>query len=505
MRSNKIYQVAAFAAILFTALSPLTATAAPDGSDQINRSAEPGVVLEAKASSGQQDAFLAAAGPAAVSVKSEFDIPASVTAGQAALESGYGTSGLSTNDKNYFGFKCASAGDPGPIATGCHPYQTTECTPSCHTVTAYFRVYRSMTDSFRDYGRLLTTSSRYTPALAYRHDPDEFIRRVAAAGYATDPNYPGKVITIMRDHNLYQLDSMTAPDADPSGAALHEVRGTDGSWTGFAPMGTDARDVSLATFPDGSAQVAIIGADDVVYHRARLADGTWTDFAPLNGVGTDTPAKGKKVSIAGGVDGSAQVVIIGWDNVAYHRVRHADGSWTEFGSLGAATKDVAVSVQPNGSAQVVIVGSDDVVYHRVRYADGSWTPFAPLNGVGTDTPAKGRKVAVAAALNGAAQVVIIGWDNGVYHRQRNADGSWTDFAPLGATAKDVAISAMTPDGSSQTLIAGTDDVVYHRVRYLDGSWTPFAPLAGFDAPAKAKKVSISGQLDGSAQVAIIGF
>jgi len=289
------------------------------------------------------------------------------------------------------------------------------------------------------------------------------------------------------------------------GTMLHEVRNTDGSWTGFSPLGGAAKDIAVTTFPNGSGQVLAVGADDVVYHRQRNTDGSWTDFAPLNGVGTDTPAKAKRVSISGNLNGSAQIEIVGWDDAVYHRVRNADGSWTEFAPLGAGAKDVAVSVMPNGSSQTVIIGADDVVYHRVRYADGSWTPFAPLNGVGTDTPAKGRKVAIAAALNGAAQVVIVGWDNGVYHRQRNTDGSWTDFAPLGATAKDVAISAMTPDGSSQTLIAGTDDVVYHRVRYIDGSWTPFAPLAGFDAPAKAKKVSISGQLDGSAQVAIIGF
>ncbi len=503
MRKHRIYQVVAYAAVFFTALAPLAATAAPDESDSINRSAEPGVVLEAKASPADQNAFLAAAGPAAVAVKDEFTIPASVTAGQAALESNWGTSGLSKNDKNYFGFKCRSSGDPGPIAIGCRPYETTECDPNCHPATAHFRVYRSMTDSLRDYATLLTTAPRYAPALPHRNNPDEFIRQVAAAGYATDPNYAGKVINIMRAHNLYQLDSMSAPDADPSGAALHEVRDDDGSWTGFAPLGADARDVSIATLPDGSAQLVIIGADDVVYHRARHADGSWTDFAPLNGVGTGAAAKGKKVSVAGSLNGTAQVVIIGWDNVAYHRVRDTDGGWTEFASLGMNAKDVAVTVAPDGGGQVLAVGSDDIVYHRARHANGSWTDFAPLNGAGTGAAAKGKKVSIAAALNGSAQVAIVGWDGNVYHRARHADGNWTEFAPLDAGAKDVAI-AMLPDGSSQTLIASPDDTVHHRVRHLNGSWTPWAPLAGFDAPAKAKKVSIAGGFDGSAQVVIIG-
>jgi flagellum-specific peptidoglycan hydrolase FlgJ len=504
MRINSIHRVAAFAAILVTALSPLTANAAPEKPDPVVRSAEKGVVLEASATPGQQEAFLALAGPAATTVRAQYDIPASVTAGQAALESDWGTSGLSTADKNYFGFKCVTAGDPGPIATGCHAYQTQECTPSCHTVTAYFRVYASMTDSFRDYGRLLTTSSRYAVALPYRHDPDEFIRRVAGAGYATDPNYAGKVITIMRTHNLYQLDSMSAPDADPAGATLHEVRNADGTWTGFGNVGRDARDVALATLPDGTAHMAIVGSDDVLYHRVRNTNGTWTPFEQLNGFETPTAAKGKKIGIAGMPDGTVQMVIVGWDDALYHRVRNTDGTWTPFGPLGKAGKDVAIAALPDGSAQVLAIGSDDVVYHRVRNANGTWTPFGALNGAGTAAPAKGRRVSITGDPDGSAQAVIIGWDGAAYHRVRYVDGSWSPFGALGMTAKDVSVTAM-PDGSSQVLTAGGDDVVYHRVRAFNGTWTPFQPLDGFDAPAKGKKVSIAGAADGSAQVAIIGF
>ncbi len=459
--------------------------------------------LSANAATPEQQAFLNVAGPAARSVKAEYNIPASVTAAQAALESRWGDSGLSTKDKNYFGFKCTAPNNPGPIAIGCAPYQTTECTPTCHPVTAYFRRYASMTDSFRDYGRLLTTSANYAHALPYRNDPDEFIRRVAQK-YATDPNYAGKVITVMRTHNLYALDSMPAPDVDQAGPALHEVRNVDGSWTGFAPLGADARDVAVATLPDGSSQVVIIGADDVVYHRARLADGSWTPFYALNGAGTDTAAKGKKISIAGFADGSAHVVIIGWDGNAYHRVRAADGSWTPFAPLGSQARDVSITSLPDGSAQVVILGGDDVVYHRVRAADGTWTPFAALNGAGTGAAAKGKKVSVSGAAGGSAHVVIVGWDGNAYHRVRAAAGSWTEFAALGIAAKDVTVAALA-DGSAQVAVIGGDDVVHHRVRAADGSWTPFSPVWGFGANAKGRKVSMAGAADGGAHLVIASF
>jgi hypothetical protein len=152
------------------------------------------------------NAFLDSIIEAAQGVDSEYGVPTSVAMGQATLESGWGTSRLTVNDKNYFGFKCTSSSEPGPIAIGCHAYQTTECTPGCHTVTAYFRVYRTAGDSFRDYGRLLSTSSRYQPAFAHVNNPDEFVRAVWRGGYATDPQYPNKVIKIMQDYNLYRYN-----------------------------------------------------------------------------------------------------------------------------------------------------------------------------------------------------------------------------------------------------------------------------------------------------------
>jgi flagellar protein FlgJ len=175
------------------------------------------------------DAFLKTAGPAAQTVHQQYDVPASVTAAQAALESNWGGSKLTVNDKNYFGFKCTAANAPGPIATGCHAYPTTECTPSCHTVTAYFRVYASETDSFRDYGRLLTTSPVYAGALKSRHDADAYIKAIAPH-YATDPNYASKVIATMKAHNLYALDKGKT-STPPTGSVYSLTHSGPGEWS----------------------------------------------------------------------------------------------------------------------------------------------------------------------------------------------------------------------------------------------------------------------------------
>ncbi|GIH81465.1 hypothetical protein Plo01_78940 [Planobispora longispora] len=130
-----------------------------------------------------------------------------MTLAQAILESGWGQSRLAVIDRNYFGIKCSPTGDYGPYATGCHRHPTTECdSRRCRRTTALFRAYRSPVDSFKDHGRFLASSARYRAAFAHTADPDRFARKIAKAGYATDPGYPAKLIKLMRTYDLYRYD-----------------------------------------------------------------------------------------------------------------------------------------------------------------------------------------------------------------------------------------------------------------------------------------------------------
>ena len=162
------------------------------------------------ASSGNltPEQFVRAAVPGAQRGWREFGVPPSVTIAQAILESGWGRSKLSTNDRNYFGIKCFD-GRYGTIAKGCHTYNTQECTKAgrCFNTSASFRSYASQTDSFRDHGNFLRVNSRYKPAFAYTRDANKFIWNVWKAGYATDPNYYTKVTGIMAANKLYQYDT----------------------------------------------------------------------------------------------------------------------------------------------------------------------------------------------------------------------------------------------------------------------------------------------------------
>jgi flagellar protein FlgJ len=151
--------------------------------------------------------FLAASIPAAQQSQRDTRVPTSVTLAQAILESGWGRSALSANDRNFFGMKCFNS-TPGSYASGCRAYTTQECTPTgtCTTTVATFRTYPSSAASFSDHGASLRSLTRYAAAFNYTKDPNQFIAEVHKAGYATDPQYTAKVVALMTKYNLYRYD-----------------------------------------------------------------------------------------------------------------------------------------------------------------------------------------------------------------------------------------------------------------------------------------------------------
>jgi flagellar protein FlgJ len=151
--------------------------------------------------------FLTGIAPAARQGDREYGVPSSVTMAQAILESGWGSSKLTANDNNYFGIKCF--GTPGAIAVSCHRYVTNECdkvTKKCWSTTATFRVYKTVTDSFRDHAVFLANGKRYQPAFGFMAKPDLFAAAIHKAGYATDPNYTTKLVNLMKQYDLYRYD-----------------------------------------------------------------------------------------------------------------------------------------------------------------------------------------------------------------------------------------------------------------------------------------------------------
>jgi flagellum-specific peptidoglycan hydrolase FlgJ len=72
-----------------------------------------------------------------------------------------------------------------------------------------FRAYTSLEDAADDYGQFLRNNPRYAACFAYSNQPYIFVDVLAAAGYATDPDYAHKLKSIIRVHTLTVYDQTT--------------------------------------------------------------------------------------------------------------------------------------------------------------------------------------------------------------------------------------------------------------------------------------------------------
>ncbi len=134
--------------------------------------------------------------PAQVASK-ESGISHQLILAQAALESGWGQREIpTTNGKqsyNLFGIKAGSSWD-GPTTN----ITTTEYTNGvAKKVQASFRVYGSYVEAIGDYVKLLTNNPRYAQVMAAA-TPEQAAHALQAAGYATDPNYADKLVSVIQ-------------------------------------------------------------------------------------------------------------------------------------------------------------------------------------------------------------------------------------------------------------------------------------------------------------------
>ncbi|MBK5536314.1 flagellar assembly peptidoglycan hydrolase FlgJ [Pseudomonas sp. TH08] len=123
---------------------------------------------------------------------------------QAALETGWGKSVMRAQDgsssHNLFGIKASSnwKGDSARAITS--EFRNGAMVKE----TAEFRSYASYKDSFHDLVTLLQSNNRYQDVLKSADNPEQFVRELQKAGYATDPNYATKISQIAKQMNSFE-------------------------------------------------------------------------------------------------------------------------------------------------------------------------------------------------------------------------------------------------------------------------------------------------------------
>jgi len=163
---------------------------------------------------GSLRAFVDAYGQMAFEVGKKYSIPYEAILAQGILESSYGRSGLTTKANNFFGIKADSNWTGERITLPTSEYVNGEK----YTKVASFRKYSTPEAGWDDYGKFITSNSRYSSALEYPDDPIAYITAIWEAGYATDPEYVNNVGSIANTIIDYIAETNKWPSSSEMGS-----------------------------------------------------------------------------------------------------------------------------------------------------------------------------------------------------------------------------------------------------------------------------------------------
>ena len=178
--------------IFFSAIILLSSEYTPQDTEQV------------KKNFGSEQEFIVQTAKYAVSLKETYGILPSISIAQAILESDWGRSELSVENNNFYGIK------------GDNPDKTVMMNTKEFVngewieIKAPFRKYDSWQESMDEHARLIVygttwNENQYAGVLAATNYKDAAYA-LEKSGYATDPDYPGKLIRLIEEYKLNQYD-----------------------------------------------------------------------------------------------------------------------------------------------------------------------------------------------------------------------------------------------------------------------------------------------------------
>jgi flagellum-specific peptidoglycan hydrolase FlgJ len=188
-----------------------------------------------------------------------YGIPASITLAQGILESGSGNGALALKAQNHFGIKCHTTW------SGDRVYHDDDEKGEC------FRKYTDPKYSYRDHSLFLTQRSRYQDL--FDLDKDDYkgwAKGLKKAGYATDPKYPDKLISLIERFELWRYDD----------ELLHQ--------------GSKASSIKLEEV------IYVVQAGDTLYSIAQQFGLTVAQLSQVNGLTGSLIAIGQELRISSG-------------------------------------------------------------------------------------------------------------------------------------------------------------------------------------------------------------
>ncbi len=155
-------------------------------------------------SNNNEQQFIVQTAEYAKNLKETYGILPSISIAQAILESDWGRSELSVKNNNFYGIK------------GDNPNKTVMMNTKEFVngewieIKAPFRKYDSWQESMDEHARLIVygttwNANQYSTVLAAT-EYKEAAYALEKSGYATDPDYPVKLIRLIEQYNLHQYD-----------------------------------------------------------------------------------------------------------------------------------------------------------------------------------------------------------------------------------------------------------------------------------------------------------
>ena len=331
--------------------------------------------------------FLSAIKQGAMDGAKEGILP-SITAAQAILESGWGSSELAkAPNNNLFGIK-DSEDWHGEIVT----VPTQEFLNGDYiTVNAAFRKYATWNDSVVDHAKFFTSTEWRKDN--YRKVVNETDYRIAAqelknAGYATDPNYPGKLIRLIEAYKLYEWDAMcnnSISTVENEGVESQNPR-ADLAITGLNNA-TGSYDLVISNLvaPRGFKEVLVPtwseknGQDDIIWYKAaKQVNGDYKVTVRSSNHKGDSGLYNSHVYL---VDNDGKFIGLGGKQVTLDITKTQGTLTIANNDKNRGTFDVLITnlTNPSGISGVVIPvwseqnGQDDLVWHNAtKQEEGSY-------------------------------------------------------------------------------------------------------------------------------------
>ena len=330
-----------------------------------------------------QRLFLSAIKQGAMDGAKEGILP-SITAAQAILESGWGSSELAkVPNNNLFGIKDSEDWHGEIVTVPTQEYLNGDYI----TVNAAFRKYASWNDSVVDHAKFFTSTEWRKNN--YRKVVNETDYRIAAqelknAGYATDPNYPGKLIRLIEAYKLYEWDAMcnnSISTVENEGVESQNPR-ADLAITGLNNA-TGSYDLVISNLiaPRGFKEVLVPtwseknGQDDIIWYKAaKQANGDYKVTVRSSNHKGDSGLYNSHVYL---VDNDGKFIGLGGKQVTLDITKTQGTLTITNNDKNRGTFDVLITnlTNPSGISGVVIPvwseqnGQDDLVWHNATKQD----------------------------------------------------------------------------------------------------------------------------------------